>query len=182
MIGPALGASFAAALSAEGPQRITVLYDAFGRPSSLETRLGLRGARRVRGKAYPLRYRQRRRDLRAKRESPRRRPDKARRGSDFPPTRRSHHGTRLPPESESRSPYFRAPGRRFLQGECAPGVSRSLPALPPHLRYYEGNPPEKWVSGTPWVEGNFEIVTATRRFFPGFTRSRRSRRSRARWK
>jgi 7,8-dihydropterin-6-yl-methyl-4-(beta-D-ribofuranosyl)aminobenzene 5'-phosphate synthase len=42
------------------------------------------------------------------------------------------------------------------------------PDLPPTLRYFDGNPPEQWESGTPWPEGHFEIVTKTTEILPGF--------------
>lgn len=51
------------------------------------------------------------------------------------------------------------------------------PSLPPDLHYYEGKQPERWQSGTPWENGDFEIVTKTTEVFPGFylltTRSER---------
>lgn len=42
------------------------------------------------------------------------------------------------------------------------------PGLPTSLHYYDGKEPEQWVSGTPWVKGNFERVTKTMEIFPGF--------------
>ncbi len=48
------------------------------------------------------------------------------------------------------------------------GMLKPNPDLPPELRYYEGKAPERWVSGTPWEKGNFEIVTKAVEFLPGF--------------
>ena len=42
------------------------------------------------------------------------------------------------------------------------------PSLPPELRYFDGKPPERWVSGTPWEQGNFEIIDKTTEILPGF--------------
>jgi 7,8-dihydropterin-6-yl-methyl-4-(beta-D-ribofuranosyl)aminobenzene 5'-phosphate synthase len=36
------------------------------------------------------------------------------------------------------------------------------------LRYFEGQQPVRFQSGTPWEKGNFEIVTKTTEIFPGF--------------
>src|SRR2546426_8357873 len=41
------------------------------------------------------------------------------------------------------------------------------PGLPAELRYYDGKPPDRLVSGTPWEKGKFEIVTNTIEIFPG---------------
>jgi 7,8-dihydropterin-6-yl-methyl-4-(beta-D-ribofuranosyl)aminobenzene 5'-phosphate synthase len=42
------------------------------------------------------------------------------------------------------------------------------PGLPTDLRYYEGKQPERWISGSPWEQGNFEIVAKTTEILPGF--------------
>jgi 7,8-dihydropterin-6-yl-methyl-4-(beta-D-ribofuranosyl)aminobenzene 5'-phosphate synthase len=42
------------------------------------------------------------------------------------------------------------------------------PSLPPHMRYFDGQAPERWQSGTPWPRGNFQIVTKGTEIFPGF--------------
>jgi 7,8-dihydropterin-6-yl-methyl-4-(beta-D-ribofuranosyl)aminobenzene 5'-phosphate synthase len=55
--------------------------------------------------------------------------------------------------------YFGSPvPRAFLEPE---------PALPPHLRYFDGKPPKKLASGTPWGRGNFEQVTKATEILPG---------------
>lgn len=40
--------------------------------------------------------------------------------------------------------------------------------LPPEMRYYDGNPPKVMHFGTPWPEGNFARVTKTVEVAPGF--------------
>lgn len=55
--------------------------------------------------------------------------------------------------------FKRPPPQEFL---------KPAPGLPPELRYYEGKPPQLWASGTPWEKGNFEIVTKPTEIFPGF--------------
>ncbi|MBS0417142.1 MAG: MBL fold metallo-hydrolase [Proteobacteria bacterium] len=42
------------------------------------------------------------------------------------------------------------------------------PSLPADLHYYEGKPPQRWVSGTPWEQANFQIVSQTTEVFHGF--------------
>jgi 7,8-dihydropterin-6-yl-methyl-4-(beta-D-ribofuranosyl)aminobenzene 5'-phosphate synthase len=39
--------------------------------------------------------------------------------------------------------------------------------LPPNLRYFDGQSPDL-ISGTPWEQGNFQIVRETAEIFPGF--------------
>jgi len=56
--------------------------------------------------------------------------------------------------------YFKSEGPRSF---FAP-----QPGLPPSLRYFDGNPPERFVSGTPWPEARFAHVTATTEILPGF--------------
>ena len=40
--------------------------------------------------------------------------------------------------------------------------------LPPEMRYYDGNPPKVMHFGTPWPDGNFARVTKTVEVAPGF--------------
>lgn len=55
----------------------------------------------------------------------------------------------------------------FFKVRAPLGFLKPHPSLPPDLRYYEGNQPESWNTGTPWEKGNFEIVTKTTEIFPG---------------
>jgi 7,8-dihydropterin-6-yl-methyl-4-(beta-D-ribofuranosyl)aminobenzene 5'-phosphate synthase len=56
----------------------------------------------------------------------------------------------------------------FFKGQIPPGFLKPQPGLPPELRYYEGKQPERFVSGSPWEKGNFQIVTKPTEIFPGF--------------
>lgn len=56
----------------------------------------------------------------------------------------------------------------FFKSRLPTGFLKAHPGLPPDLRYYEGKQPERWVSGSPWEKGNFEIVARTTEIFPGF--------------
>ncbi len=158
----------AAALSAEGPQRITVLYDAFGRPSSLERDWGFAalveyGGRRIlfdTGNDAAI----------FERNAKALGVDLTQLDAVLISHRHGDHTTGLGYLLKvNRGVRIFAPQEgAFFKGSAPREFLAPYPALPPHLRYYEGNPPEKWVSGTPWVEGNFEIVTATKEILPGF--------------
>lgn len=56
----------------------------------------------------------------------------------------------------------------FFKSQAPRGFLKPHAGLPPNLRYFEGKEPERFVSGTPWEKGNFEIVTKTTEFLPGF--------------
>jgi 7,8-dihydropterin-6-yl-methyl-4-(beta-D-ribofuranosyl)aminobenzene 5'-phosphate synthase len=56
--------------------------------------------------------------------------------------------------------YFNSPSPvAFLQ---------RTPGLPPNMSYYRGAQPDVFRSGSPWPEANFEIVRQTTEIFPGF--------------
>lgn len=56
----------------------------------------------------------------------------------------------------------------FFKSAAPAGFIEPQPGLPPDLRYFDGKPPERRVSGTPWEKGRFEIVTGTTEILPGF--------------
>ena len=56
----------------------------------------------------------------------------------------------------------------FFRGGAPPGFFTPHPGLPPNLKYFDGKPPAQYATGSPWPNGNFEIVTATKEIFPGF--------------
>ena len=56
----------------------------------------------------------------------------------------------------------------FFKARFPPGFLERDPSLPADLHYYEGEQPQRWVSGTPWEQGNFQIVAQTTEIFPGF--------------
>ncbi len=56
-----------------------------------------------------------------------------------------------------------------LFGAKLPGTFyRRNESLPPEMRYFDGNPPETMYFGTPWPQGNFAWVTQTMEVAPGF--------------
>src|SRR5262249_20731659 len=63
-----------------------------------------------------------------------------------------------------------APQENFrVFGAALPGpFSRRNPSLSPEMRYFDGNPPETLRFGSPWPEGNFTWVTKTTEVAPGF--------------
>ena len=58
----------------------------------------------------------------------------------------------------------------FFRGGAPPGFFTPHPGLPPNLKYFDGKPPAQYATGSPWPNGNFEIVTATKEIFPGVLR------------
>ena len=56
----------------------------------------------------------------------------------------------------------------FFEGRLPEAFLRADPALPMDLRYYGGNTPDRFATGTPWEQGHFETVTKTTEVFPGF--------------
>jgi 7,8-dihydropterin-6-yl-methyl-4-(beta-D-ribofuranosyl)aminobenzene 5'-phosphate synthase len=44
----------------------------------------------------------------------------------------------------------------------------AVPSLPTRLRYFEGKPPDKLATGTPWEKADFQRVAQTTEIFPGF--------------
>ncbi len=56
----------------------------------------------------------------------------------------------------------------FFKGPIPQGFLERQAGLPPELQYYGGKQPERFLSGTPWEQANFEIVKQTTEIFPGF--------------
>jgi 7,8-dihydropterin-6-yl-methyl-4-(beta-D-ribofuranosyl)aminobenzene 5'-phosphate synthase len=56
----------------------------------------------------------------------------------------------------------------LFKGRAPQGFLEREPGLPENLRYYEGKTPERWVSGSPWEEANFQMVDKTIEILPGF--------------
>lgn len=69
----------------------------------------------------------------------------------------------------SKVPIY-APKENFgVFGAALPGkFIRPNDALPPEMRYYDGNVPEKLRFGTPWPQGNFTWVAESMEVAPGF--------------
>jgi 7,8-dihydropterin-6-yl-methyl-4-(beta-D-ribofuranosyl)aminobenzene 5'-phosphate synthase len=56
----------------------------------------------------------------------------------------------------------------FFKSEIPRNFLQPHPGLPKELRYFEGKPPERFVSGSPWQEADFRIVSEPTEIFPGF--------------
>lgn len=56
----------------------------------------------------------------------------------------------------------------YFKGKTPLVFLKREPGLPPSLSYYRGKQPETFVSGSPWPDANFEIITETKEIFPGF--------------
>jgi len=55
----------------------------------------------------------------------------------------------------------------FFKSRLPPEFLAPQTSLPAELRYFDGGEPERLTSGTPWEQGRFEVVTATREILPG---------------
>ena len=56
----------------------------------------------------------------------------------------------------------------FFKNPLPQSFLTAAPGLPKDLRYFEGEPPDRIVSGSPWKDANFTQIAATKQIFPGF--------------
>ena len=170
-------AGFAGATHAQEPKRVTVMYDAFGPPSALVKDWGFAalveyGGRRIlfdTGNDADI-FEHNARELGI---------DLTRLDAVVVSHRHGDHTTGLGyllavnPDVKIYAPQEGA----FFKGTAPAAFTAQHPGLPPELRYFDGAPPERIVSGTPWEEGDFTVVTETTEIFPGLfvlpTRSER---------
>jgi 7,8-dihydropterin-6-yl-methyl-4-(beta-D-ribofuranosyl)aminobenzene 5'-phosphate synthase len=164
----ALLLTFTIPVYAQEPKRITILYDAFGPPSALVKDWGFAalveyGGKRVLfdtgndAKIFESNVRQLGIDL-------------TRLDAVVISHRHGDHTSGLTHllEVNSGVTIYTPHESAFFKSQALAGFLEPQPGLPPDLRYYDGKPPERWVSGTPWEKGRFEIVTATTEILPGF--------------
>lgn len=156
------------AARAEEPRRITILYDAFGQSSSLVMDWGFSAFVEYGGKrilfdtgndAEIFEHNVERlgvdlRELDAVIVS--------HRHGDH--TSGLAHLLEVNPAVEIYAPVEGA----FFKSKPPVGFLEPQPGLPPDLRYYRGNQPARWVSGTPWEKGNFQIIKTAKEISPGF--------------
>ena len=154
--------------NAQSEKRITILYDAFGPPSSLKMDWGFAAlieynGRRIlfdtgnNAKIFEHNVNQLNVDLT--------RLDAvviSHRHGDH--TSGLNHLVKVNPAVKIYAPmegaYFNSPTPvAFLQ---------RTPGLPPNMSYYRGAQPDAFRTGSPWPEANFEIVRQTTEIFPGF--------------
>jgi 7,8-dihydropterin-6-yl-methyl-4-(beta-D-ribofuranosyl)aminobenzene 5'-phosphate synthase len=56
----------------------------------------------------------------------------------------------------------------FFKNPLPQSFLTPAPGLPKDLRYFEGEPPQQLLSGSPWNDANFSRIAATAEVFPGF--------------
>lgn len=156
--------------SAQTPQRVTILYDAFGAPTP--------GLQKDWGFAALVEYGGRRilfdtgNDARIFAENVDRLGiDLTRLDAVVVSHRHGDHtsGLRTLLERNPRVPIY-APQDGAMFGSVAPRgfIERYDGELPAHLRYFDGREPERRASGTPWPGANFHTVRSTEEILPGF--------------
>jgi 7,8-dihydropterin-6-yl-methyl-4-(beta-D-ribofuranosyl)aminobenzene 5'-phosphate synthase len=169
VLGAALLATSLTAVSAQQtPARITVIYDAFGAPSELERDWGFAALVEYGGRRILFDTGN---DARIFEQNvDRLRIDLGRLDGVVISHRHGDHTTGLSTLLR-RNPGVKiyAPQEGAFFKSTAPRTFFAAhPGLPAELRYFGGKSPERWRSGTPWEEGNFDVVTSTREIMPGF--------------
>ena len=158
----------AAAASAQEPRRMTIVYDAFGPPSALKKDWGFAafveyGGRRILfdtgndAKIFEHNVDQLGIDLK-------------RLDAVIISHRHGDHTSGLTHLLEVNADVkIHVPQEAaYFRSTVPAGFLEPQPGLPVDLRYFEGRPPERLWSGTPWEMGEFAIVTRTTEIFPGF--------------
>lgn len=56
----------------------------------------------------------------------------------------------------------------FFKSPLPQSFLTPAPGLPKDLQYFEGEPPQQLLSGSPWTHANFSPIATTREIFPGF--------------
>ncbi|HKA18127.1 MAG TPA: MBL fold metallo-hydrolase [Blastocatellia bacterium] len=159
--------TFGAAVNAQEAQQITILYDAFGAPSALVKDWGFAafveyGGKRIlfdtgnNKRIFEHNVKQLGIDLK-------------RLDAVVISHRHGDHtsGLTYVLEVNSGVKIYVPQESSFFKAPMPLGFLAPYPGLPSELRYYDGKPPEKLVSGTPWEKANFEIVTKTLEIFSG---------------
>jgi 7,8-dihydropterin-6-yl-methyl-4-(beta-D-ribofuranosyl)aminobenzene 5'-phosphate synthase len=158
---------FASSIHAQEPKRITTLYDAFGPASALQKDWGYAafieyGGKRIlfdtgnNSKIFEHNVKQLGVNLKQL-------------DAVIISHRHGDHTSGLSyllQENPSVKIYAPQEGA-FFKSQLPQGFLKPHPSLPAELRYFDGKPPERPQSGSPW-EGNFQIVTKTTEIFPGF--------------
>lgn len=164
----ALLLTFTASLNAQETKRVTILYDAFGPSSTLVKDWGFAafveyGGKRIlfdtgnNAKIFEHNAKQLGIDL-------------TRLDAVVISHRHGDHTSGLTHllEVNSEVKIYAPQEGAFFKSRPPTGFLKPHPDVPPDLRYFEGKQPERWVSGSPWEKGHFEIVAKTTEIFPGF--------------
>lgn len=153
---------------APSPQRITIIYDAFGASTGLRKDWGFAafveyGGRRIlfdTGNDAGI----------FEQNVDRLGIDLSRLDAVIISHRHGDHTTGLTPllRRNARVPIY-APQEAAMFGSVAPRsfIGRYMGELPAHLRYFDGREPGRWGAGTPWPGADFRTVTRTQEIFPG---------------
>jgi 7,8-dihydropterin-6-yl-methyl-4-(beta-D-ribofuranosyl)aminobenzene 5'-phosphate synthase len=161
-------AAFAAPSFAQEPRRITILYDAFGSPSALVKDWGFAAFVEYDGRRILFDtgndsriFAHNVKELGV---------DLARLDAVVISHRHGDHTSGLNHllEVNPGVKIYAPQEGAFFKSRIPEGFLKRSPDVPPDLRYYDGKAPERWVSGTPWEKGNFQIVAKTAEIFPGF--------------
>ena len=167
-LGAVLSLTFVLRAYAAEPQRITNLYDAFGAPSALQQDWGFAALIEYGGKrilfdtgndAAIFEHNVKQLGI-----------DLSRLDAVVISHRHGDHtsGLKYLLEVNPRVKIYAPLEAAFFKGALPAGFLARSPGLPPNLQYYGGKQPERWVSGTPWEQANFEGVAQTTEIFPGF--------------
>jgi 7,8-dihydropterin-6-yl-methyl-4-(beta-D-ribofuranosyl)aminobenzene 5'-phosphate synthase len=150
------------------PQRITIVYDAFGASAGLQKDWGFAafveyGGRRILFDTGN--------DARIFEQNVDRLGiDLSRLDAAIISHRHGDHTTGLTPllQRNARVPVY-VPQEGAMFGSVAPRsfIERYEGELPAHLRYFDGREPGRWDAGTPWPGADFRTVTRPQEIFPG---------------
>lgn len=61
---------------------------------------------------------------------------------------------------------YAPPEGAFFRSALPQSFLAPAPGLRKEMRYFEGEPPQRPLSGSPWRHANFSAVTATNQIFP----------------
>ncbi len=153
---------------AQNARRVTIIYDAFGRPSDLRKDWGFSALVEYGGKRILFDTGN---DARIFEQNVTRLGiDLSRLDAAVLSHRHGDHTTglvHLLRKNPTVRIYVPQEGG-FFKSRAPQAFLAPHPGLPANLRYYDGKPPQRWVSGTPWEAANFEIVSKTTEILPGF--------------
>ena len=153
---------------AQSPQRITILYDAFGPPSGMKMDWGFAALVEYQGrkilfdtgnnaKIFEHNVKQAGIDLKTINAVV-----ISHRHGDH--TSGLNYLLTVNPTVKIYTPAEAA----YFNGPTPLAFLQRSDGTPPNMSYYRGSQPDVFVSGSPWPDANFEIVTKTTEIFPGF--------------
>ena len=159
---------FVSGAHAQPPQRITVIYDAFGAPSPLERDWGYAalieyGGRRILfdtgndAEIFARNVKQLNVDL-------------SRLDAVVISHRHGDHTSGIAHVLEANPgvTIYAPQEGAFFNSRTPESFLERHPGLPQELQYFGGRAPTKWQSGSPWPAARFQIVTGPTEIFPGF--------------